>query len=439
MTLKSTQLTKQKPVKLSKKITNSNNNNILNNNNLNNPNNLNNTHNINNQKSELQFPKHQVSNQEFKSKHQESKTQDSKQESKLNKLNNLDKLKKIIKIIVIIPAYNEEKTIAKVIAEIPRKINDTAIVKVLVIDDGSIDRTVEVSKQAGADFILRNPTNLGLAQTFQKGIDKAVELGADIIVNTDADFQYNQTEIPKLIRPILYGEADIVSGNRQVEGLDHMKASKKYGNILGTKVVKWCAGYEIKDASSGFRAYSKEAALRLFVISKHTYTHETLIQARHKNLRVVEVPVEFRKREGSDSKLIKSVFSHIKKSMATIVRNTLMYNSMKVLGYLGALLILIGLVPILRWIYLTYIIKEAGQHIQSLIFGLLFMLIGTLIILLGFMSDLIAINRRHLEEILYRTRKNSSSLNDIREINWDGTNGSQLIINEKLLNKLKEK
>ena len=297
MTLKSTQLTKQKPVKLSKKITNSNNNNILNNNNLNNPNNLNNTHNINNQKSELQFPKHQVSNQEFKSKHQESKTQDSKQESKLNKLNNLDKLKKIIKIIVIIPAYNEEKTIAKVIAEIPRKINDTAIVKVLVIDDGSIDRTVEVSKQAGADFILRNPTNLGLAQTFQKGIDKAVELGADIIVNTDADFQYNQTEIPKLIRPILYGEADIVSGNRQVEGLTHMSASKKYGNILGSKVVKWSAGYEIKDASSGFRAYSREAALRLFVISKHTYTHETLIQAARNKLRILEVPIEFRKRK----------------------------------------------------------------------------------------------------------------------------------------------
>jgi len=309
------------------------------------------------------------------------------------------------KIIVMIPAYNEERTIAKVIAEIPRTINSSGIVKVLVIDDGSTDNTVEVSKSAGADFILRNPTNLGLAQTFQKGMDKSLELGADIIVNTDADFQYNQQEIPKLVRPILYHEADIVSGNRQVEGLTHMSASKKYGNILGSKVVKWSAGYEIKDASSGFRAYSREAALRLFVISKHTYTHETLIQAKYKNLKVVEVPVEFRKREGSDSKLIKSVFSHIKKSMATIVRNTLMYNSMKVLGYLGALMILIGAFPMLRWLWLTYILADGGQHVQSLIFGMLFMMLGALTILLGFISDLLAINRRHLEEILYRLKR----------------------------------
>lgn len=341
--------------------------------------------------------------------------------------------KKLKKIIVMIPAYNEEKTISKVIKEIPRKINDTGFVEILVIDDGSTDKTIEVSLNAGADYILKNPKNLGLAQTFQKGMDKAVELGADIIVNTDADFQYNQQEIPKLIRPILYGEADIVSGNRQVEELDHMKPSKKYGNILGTKVVKWCADYEIKDASSGFRAYSREAALRLFVISKHTYTHETLIQAKHKNLRVVEVPVEFRKREIGESKLIKTVFSHIKKSMATIVRNTLMYNSMKVLGYLGAIMIILGLIPMFRWLYLTYIIKEVGQHIQSLLFGLLFIFIGTLIILLGFISDLIAINRRHLEEILYRTRKNSFNINNIK--NGNGSVNGELIINQNKDNK----
>jgi len=313
--------------------------------------------------------------------------------------------KKLKKIIVMIPAYNEEANIGKVIKEIPRKINDTGFVEILVLDDGSTDKTVEVAKKSGADYVESNTKNSGLAFTFQKAMNRALELGADIIVNTDADFQYNQKEIEKLIRPVLYGEADIVSGNRQVENLNHMVSSKKYGNIIGSKVVKWCAGYDIKDASSGFRAYSKEAALKLFVMSKHTYTHETLIQAKHKNLKVVEVPVEFRKRKGSDSKLIKSVFSHIKKSMATISRMTLMYNSLKILSYIGGILILLGMFPMGRWLWLTYIINDGGQHIQSLIFGLLMMLLGAMSILLGFISDLISVNRRLLEEVLYRIKK----------------------------------
>jgi len=316
---------------------------------------------------------------------------------------------KIKRIIVMIPAYNEQKTIGKVIKEIPRKINNTGKVQVLVIDDGSTDNTVEAAKSAGADFILKNTQNNGLAYTFQKGMFKALELGADIIVNTDADFQYNQKEIEKLIRPILYNKADIVSGNRQVEKLHHMSFAKKYGNILGSKVVKWCAGYNIIDASSGFRAYSREAALRLFVISNHTYTHETLIQAKHKNLKVLEVPVEFRKRNGH-SKLIKSVYSHIKKSMSTIIRSTLMYNSMKVLSYFGVILIILGIIPMIRWTWLSYIVHDSGNHIQSLLLGLLLMIFGGFSIMLGFISDLVAINRRHLEEILYRLKKHDYEL-----------------------------
>ena len=182
------------------------------------------------------------------------------------------------RICVIVPAYNEEQTIAKVISEIPRKIEGVSKVEVLVIDDGSRDNTSEAAKEAGADYIMRNTKNLGLAKSFQKGINKCLERGADIIVNTDADFQYNQKEISKLIRPILEKKADIVSGNRQVEKLSHMTSSKKYGNLLGSRIVRICAGYKIKDASSGFRAYSKEAALKLFVLSDHTYTHETLIR-----------------------------------------------------------------------------------------------------------------------------------------------------------------
>jgi len=312
--------------------------------------------------------------------------------------------KKKVKLIVQIPAYNEQENISKVIKEIPKTIEGVDIVEILIIDDGSTDNTIAEAKKAGADYVVKNTKNSGLAFTFQRGIESALALGADIIVNTDADFQYNQKEIPKLIKPILEKKADIVSGNRQVENLNHMTLSKKYGNILGSKVVKWSAGYHIQDASSGFRAYNKEAALKLFVTSKHTYTHETLIQASRRNLKVIEVPVEFRKRDG-DSKLIKTVSSHIKKSMSTISRSTLMYNSLKFFSYLGAFLIILGLIPMVRWFWLSYIIHDEGSHIQSLLLGSLLIISGGMSILLGLISDILAINRRYLEEILYRIKR----------------------------------
>ena len=313
----------------------------------------------------------------------------------------------MVKLIVMIPAYNEESHIGLVIKEIPRKIAGIDKIEILVIDDGSSDKTIEIAKNSGADHIIVNTKNSGLAFTFQKGMDYALSLGADIIVNTDADFQYNQKQIPNLVKPILSGKADIVSGNRQVNDLNHMTFAKKYGNILGTKVVSKAAGYNIKDASSGFRAYSKEAALKLFVTSTHTYTHDTLIQASRKNLKVVEVPVDFRKREG-DSKLIKSVSSHVRKSMETIVRNTLMYNSMRTMGTIGAILIILGIIPIIRWFILTYIVHAGGAYIQSVILGMMLVVFGGLVISIGFLSDLVAINRKYLEEILYKVKKGRS-------------------------------
>lgn len=315
--------------------------------------------------------------------------------------------KRQLKLIVQIPAYNEQDNISRVIKEIPRQIKGINEVKVLVIDDGSTDNTAEEAKKAGADHIIRNTKNQGLAYSFQRGLSTALKLGADILVNTDADFQYNQKEIPKLIEPILRGEADIVSGNRQVETLSHMVPAKKYGNIMGTKLVEFCAGYRIKDASSGFRAYNKEAIQKLFIMSKHTYTHESLIQASHKNLKVIEVDVEFRKREGGDghSKLIGSVGGHIKKSLSTISRTTLMYNSLKAFSYAGIILIIIGLIPFGRWAYLSFLAGQGGQHIQSLIIGSLLMTFGGFSILLGLISDILAINRRYLEEILYLVRR----------------------------------
>jgi len=317
------------------------------------------------------------------------------------------------KLIVQIPAYNEAENIGKVIKEIPRKTNDHEVI-IIVIDDGSTDDTAEEAKKAGADFVFRNTKNSGLAFSFQRGLEEAVKLGADIIVNTDADFQYDQKEIPKLIQPILDKKADIVSGNRQVETLEHMQKMKKYGNILGSKVVRFCANNGITDASSGFRAYSREAAQKLFITSKHTYTHESLIQATHKNLKVMEIPVTFKKRNG-DSKLIKSVPIHIKKSVATIARTTLMYNSLKAFSFIGILLMLIGLIPLVRWFWLSYVITDGGQHIQSLLLGSLIIIFGGFSILLGLISDIIAINRRHLEEILFRVRRLENEKNEYKE------------------------
>lgn len=313
--------------------------------------------------------------------------------------------KKPIKLIVQIPAYNETEHISKVIKEIPRHIDGVDSVEVLVIDDGSSDNTIEEAKKAGADYIVQNIKNCGLAYSFQKGLASCLALGATIIVNTDADFQYNQKEIPKLIKPILDKQADIVSGNRQVNSLNHMTFAKKYGNIIGSRVVRMSAGYKLIDASSGFRAYSKEAAMKLFVTSTHTYTHETLIQASRKNLKVIEVPVEFRKRQDNQSRLISSVFGHIKKSMSTIARSTLMYNSLKAFSYLGFLLIFIGFIPIGRWFYLSYFTATDGNHLQSILIGAILILAGAMSILLGFISDIIAINRKYLEEILFKLRK----------------------------------
>ena len=324
----------------------------------------------------------------------------SNQQSKSNLI-----LTKSIKLIVQIPAYNEQDTIENVIREIPRKINGISEVKILVIDDGSTDNTAITAKKAGADYVFKNKKNHGLAYTFQKGLDLSLRLGADIVVNTDADNQYNQNEIPKLIQPILNNQADIVSGNRQIEQLDHMTKIKKYGNILGSKVVSISAGYKIKDASSGFRAYNRTAIEKLFITSTHTYTHETLIQANKKNLKVAEVEVEFRKRGNGHSKLISSIPSHIKKSISTIARTTLMYNSLKAFSYLGGILILAGLFPMIRFMYLSYFLGQAGQHIQSLILGSVLIIFGGLCILLGFISDIIAINRKYLEDIQERIKR----------------------------------
>lgn len=303
-----------------------------------------------------------------------------------------------MKLIVTIPAYNEEKSIGKVIRSVPRRIKGIEKVEVLVANDGSTDNTVKEAKKVGADHIISNKRNLGLAKTFKKALEKALELNADIIANTDADNQYEQREIPKLIKPILEGKADMVIGDRQVEKLDHMPLSKKYGNILGSWVIRFLTGTNIRDASSGFRAFTREAAQSFNLLSTHTYTHETIIQAVNKDLAIVEVPVTFKRRKYGHSRLISGVWSHIKRSLATIVRTILMYKAFKYLVALGSLLMGIGFLGIVRFLYFFLTGNGAG-HIQSLIVSSIVISLGFMTAVMGVLADLIGINRRTIEEI----------------------------------------
>jgi hypothetical protein len=308
-----------------------------------------------------------------------------------------------VKLIVMIPAYNEEATIAHVIREIPRAFDGISTVEILVCDDGSSDGTVAAAIEAGADHVVRLRRNFGLTTAFSTGLQACLALGADIIVNTDADAQYDPREIADLVKPIIRGEADMVSGNRQVEALDHMSPTKKYGNRLGSWMLRVVAESPVRDASSGFRAFSRECALRLNPYIGHTYTHQTLIQAAHSGMVIKEVPVTFRRsaREGGHSRLIGGVGGHILKSLATIVRSLTTYRPLAVLGRLGLVFMVAGglllLIPITSWIAQG----STEGHLQSLIGAGVLGLVGLQLVVLGLLADTVSANRRITEEILY--------------------------------------
>lgn len=308
-----------------------------------------------------------------------------------------------MKLIVTIPAYNEEQTIAQVIREIPRQISGIEKVEVLVVNDGSTDNTVSVAKSAGADYVISNPKNKGLAFTFQRALDEAIMHKADIIVNTDADNHYDQTKIPDLIKPILEKKADLVIGDRQIGKSKEMKTLNKYGNLLGSFFVCKFVNLPKLDVSSGFRAYSRETALKLNVLSSHTYTHETLIQAKDKNLTIVSIPIPARK-VSRKSKLIKSIPRHITKSLWIIFRIFTLYKPMRVFSALGGLIFIIGLIPIIRFLYFYFTTGGQG-HIQSLIIGAILCLIGFNTIIMAFLASAIGWNRKLIEEVLYQTKK----------------------------------
>ncbi len=306
------------------------------------------------------------------------------------------------KIFVMIPAYNEEKNIAKVIDEIKGTSKEY---KILVIDDGSKDNTFEIAKNFKVN-VIKNKKNLGLAQSFKKGLEECLKLKADIIVNIDADFQYNSREIPKLIQPILDNKADIVLTDRQVLNLNHMPFSKRYGNTISTLVTRFVSGYPVRDAQSGFRAFSRESALRLNILSDYTYVQETIIQAVDKKLRIVQIPCEFRKREGK-SRLIPNLFSYAKKAGLTIIKSFVQYKPLKALLTISLFPIILGILLGLRFLYFFYL-GDKG-HVQSLILAAVLLIIGFQIIVLAFIADTIGANRKVNEETLYLQKKREFS------------------------------
>jgi glycosyltransferase involved in cell wall biosynthesis len=269
----------------------------------------------------------------------------------------------------------------------------------LVYNDGSTDKTAAVAKLAGADYVFSHKKNLGLARTFRDAVKEALKAGANIIVNTDADNQYDQAEIAKLIAPIVEGRADLVSGNREVAKLAHMPPSKKYGNLLGSMMIRLLTGSRVEDASSGFRAFTREVAQKVHVFSTHTYTHETLIGAYFREFVIVEVPVTFRKRTTGDSRLIAGgVGKHILKSGATILRAVLLYRALAVFSYLGGAFILLGAFGVGRFFYFALVEGKAGGHIQSLVISSIMFAVGFNILVVGFIADLVSYNRKILEE-----------------------------------------
>lgn len=307
------------------------------------------------------------------------------------------------KLIIQIPCLNEEETLRQTLADLPRAIDGVDVIEAMVIDDGSTDRTAEIAKQAGAAHVISNGVNRGLAQSFQRGLDAALRLGADIIVNTDGDNQYCGSDIAKLVKPILEGRADIVIGDRQTEKIEHFSALKKALQKVGSRAVGRLAGADIADAVSGFRAFSREAAMGLTVRSTFSYTTETLIQAGRKRLLIESVPIRTNE-VARPSRLFRSMPHFLLRTGRTMLRAYAMYEPLKIFALLGIALMAIGTLPILRFVA-HYLAGDGGGMIQSLILGGVLFLMGGICAMFALIADLIAYNRQLLELTLERVRK----------------------------------
>ncbi len=308
-----------------------------------------------------------------------------------------------MKLIIQIPCYNEAETLEVALNDLPKQIDGIDEIEYLIINDGSKDNTVEVARSWGVQHIVNFKRNKGLAKGFMAGIGECLKQGADIIVNTDADNQYCGADIEKLVRPILDQKADIVIGERPIDQTEHFSPLKKKLQHLGSWVVRRASDTDIPDAPSGFRAYSREAALRLNVVNEYTYTLEQIVQAGRNKMAIVSVPIRTNG-ELRPSRLFSSMFGYIKKSMLTIVRAYLMYKPLRFFFGVGCVPMLLGLALGIRYLVFMCMGQAAG-HVQSLILASMTILLGFMCWMIGIQADMVAANRKILEEIQYRTRK----------------------------------
>jgi glycosyltransferase involved in cell wall biosynthesis len=307
----------------------------------------------------------------------------------------------------MIPCLNEEATLPLVFGTMPTSIPGVDSIEVLIINDGSTDRTVEVAKELGVRHFVHHTRNQGLAYTFRDGLMGALDLGADIIVLTDGDNQYPQERIPDLIRPILEGRADVVIADRQTQSIEHFSPLKKFWQRSGTRFLNLVAGSDVPDATSGFRAFSKEAALKLNLVSRYSFGMETIIQSSHKRMAFAYITIKTNP-QTRESRLIKSNLTHVRKSGITILRGLVTYNPYKVFLSLGLILLLVGLIPFAHYLYVVLFTPEiayGAHHLQSLIVGGVILTASFISLTLGVVADMISVNRALLEDVLTEAKR----------------------------------
>lgn len=317
----------------------------------------------------------------------------------------------LLKLLIQIPCYNEAGTLARALAALPRKVPGFNSVEWLIVDDGSSDETARVAKENGVDHIVRHTRNQGLARAFISGLDACLQVGATVIVNTDADNQYNADDIPALVAPIVEGRADIVVGARPIETIAHFSLTKKLLQKMGSWVVRVASNTNLPDAPSGFRAMSRSAAQRMTVFSDYTYTLETIIQAGQKNMAITSIPIRVNE-DLRPSRLAKSIPSYVRRSLVTILRIFIIYRPLRFFGAIGVLLFGSGFLIGLR--FLSHYLQGEGQgHVQSLILAGVLLGMGFQTFLIGFVADLLAANRKLLEDIRYSVQ-NFGRSGDVR-------------------------
>ena len=311
-----------------------------------------------------------------------------------------------MKLAIFIPCLNEEDTLPLVLETIPKKIPGVDDIEVVIIDDGSTDKTVEVAKKYGVKHFVRHAKNKGLAYSFRDGIRKSLEVGADIIVITDGDNQYPQERIPDLIQPILDGKADIVIADRQTSTIEHMSPSHKALQRIGTWVLNKAAGTHIPDGTSGFRAFTKEAAISLNLVTRYSFGMETIIQAGNKKQSIATIVIKTNPKT-RESRLFKSPWQHARRQAVVIMRSFMMYKPYSVFLWLGGILFVAGLIPFAHYVYLDATTNHANgpHHLQSLIIGTVLLNASFTSFTLGFVADLIRINRSLIEDVLDGQRR----------------------------------